>query len=1109
MLTEEQKRAVETRGKVIVSASAGSGKTFVMIERLVALILDGTPVREVLAVTFTNKAAAQMRERLRSALLARLSQGADEKTRERLKQNLTDLPLADISTIHAFCARLVRTHFYAVGADPAFRIISPEDAEGRALSARALNEAFEREYETGSEDFKRLLSVYFRKKKDAHLRDIVLALVEKAREHADYRGILFEVGRTDDFNAVCDYLEQDLRDRLEEAAGIAESCAAYFQGIGAKQGAKVSGETVAAARALLQCKGLFSLREGAAQMPAISNSPPVTRAQGEELKQIKRLRAAAAAVKEAYKELKGYADEAIEHARYLDGQSRSAALSALALCYDEIYARLKREAGVLDYNDLEHLALAVLSNENVRREIVSRYRYIFVDEYQDVNPAQERILSLLSGEQVFLVGDGKQAIYGFRGSRSEYFYDKTRGENRYPHALELTANFRSAPAVLDAVNRVFAPLVEGYSPMHGDRYGEHAGEVLFHTVTEDEAPEEEETRGVYSVLGRLGEPEKNQLAEDVAQLVMHEIGTGWWDADAEAERTVTFGDIAVLTRKNTGDAARIASALAARNIPVSTSSKVNILDFFEARLLIDWLSYLDNAEQDIPMAAAMLSGVGGFTDADLAMIRLGTAGHFNFRDAARDYVKSKKDALAGKLQDFFALSERYRALCTVRTAAEMLYLLLAEGLEVQIAAKGDSATRLARVRRLLSEAEGVSVHAFLKRLVSSGNRIEYAEGGGENTVKVLTMHAAKGLEYPVVILAGLDAPFHGADTREEVMWTDVSAHEFGKGEGTLCLVAPRSFDAEKKLVYNTVLRRASEIAQDRASVLEERNLLYVAMTRAKWRLHLFVNAGEHAYAPARASRFSEFIDLSALEAAGYFAEKTERPLPALERKWLPQAGSEAKKDEILAVYQRPYAFDGSTRLPVKSSATELLREAHGEHAVSFTDSEEPHHVRGGSVEEGLAYHAFLEHVRFGRGAKEELSRMEEEGVLSKEQLSLIDAEKANMILALPCFRGIENKRIFREQQFLVALPAREIAALKTDAEDEIVFQGAIDLLVESEDGFEVIDYKYSGRTDEEIRSAYSAQIDLYRRAVARTLGVEFATVRARIVNIMQCREIVL
>lgn len=1100
--TEEQKNAIGARGQVIVSASAGSGKTFVMIERLVSLIVEeGVDVSEILAVTFTNKAAAQMREKLRKALLEKISQTAGER-RARLKEQLNALPLADISTIHAFCGRLIRSNFFLVDTDAAFRIVSPDDAEGKELCLRAMDEVFENAYEEGGEEFRRLLSVYFRQKKDTRLRSVVSGIYANCRGFADYRETLGRAGKDDRFEEVCAYLAEDFRERARYFADEAEEQAVFFAESGSRA-MKVCYDVVNAAQALIDGGDLFGIVSAAAETPRIAPMPPSTRAEGEELLRLKRTSALSAGIKELYKEIRKIGPCEEEYARYLDGQSRAAALCSLVLRYDEAYTRLKKEAGALDYNDLEHLAIEILQNDGARAVVREKYHYVFVDEFQDVNPAQETILSLIGGKDVFLVGDLKQSIYGFRGSKSEYFANKldlfSKEENA--HALRLTENFRSASGVLEAVNRVFSRAMTaetcGFSYAEecvmrgGRRYGEHAGGVRFHRVAKEKA-EKQPPKGVYSVLqAEAGVKAADAQAEEIARIIRSEVGKEWYDADDGIVRRVGYGDIAVLVRKTTGDAERVVAALSAADIPVTSVSAVNVCDYWEVRLLIDWLSFLDNAEQDIPRAGAMLSSVGRFTDGDLARIRLRFPSCFTFRSACAEYGKKMADGLSSRLKDFESRVADYRAQCSVRTAAEMIDRLLSDGLETEIASKKDGVRRLSRVRRFTAEAQG-SVHEFLRRLTRTGFRVEYSESGGENAVKVLTMHKSKGLEYPVVILASLDAPFHGAE-RDEVMWTE----NFLRGGGGF-LLAPKSFDGERRLVYETLLRRASAAAQEREEVRQELNLLYVAMTRAQYRLHMVFGEGGGAFSPRYAKRFSDFVDLS--DCADYFAEEEETEEVSQGKDAIAGIADEATVEKILSVYGEDYIHSNSVDLPVKSSATELMK-AEGEKVKIFRGSAS----ESADPQTGLAYHAFLQHVDFSKTAGEELDRMAKEGVLTEEQISLLERDKLEKILSIPCLKSLAGKRLSREQTFLVSLPANQLPPYKGG--DEIVFQGAIDLIAEDGDGILLIDYKFSSHDDGRIRSDYAVQIMLYKKAIAKVRRVDERTIRARIVNILACREI--
>ena len=1132
-LTEEQRAAIGARGQAIVSASAGSGKTFVMIERLVALVLGGTDVRNVLAVTFTNKAAAQMRERLRAALLKAI-RTADAPTRRRLKAQLEALPMAEISTIHAFCGRLVRAYFYKTeeggeGFGPNFRIISADDAEGEELSARAMDEVFEAAYADGEGVLYPLLSVYFRRKRDTSLRKLLRELYASAREEGGYREKLASMGREGAFSAVCRELVAGYRAR---AQAVADDLARREEGYIAlgERAAALARAVSSSALALCACGDLFAMCAAAVLPDAFARTPSRPKASPGEKEALAALAAAKKRLKDLKEELAGFGSAEEEAARFADACARSAALGDLLLAYDDAYARAKREAGVLDYNDLEHFALRLLHDEEVLREVRQKYRVVFVDEYQDVNPIQEQLLAQLAGDELFLVGDAKQAIYGFRGSRSRYFTQKTQ---TLPVSLVLSSNFRSAPAVLEAVNRVFAALFEGYVPMRGgERYGVRRGETLLHRV---EKPLREKTppTGVYSVLQSAARKEEDPLAACVASLIAREVKDGVWydaddaDADGPRKKRVTYGDIAVLTRRRGGEAARIVRVLSERGIPVSTAAEVNVCDYFEARLVLDILSYLDNPEQDIPFVSSLLSALGGMTEEELARIRLAMgerdasgADYPDFRAVCAAYRGRFEDGIAQKLRAFSDMAERLRAHACVRTAAETINELLALGLETQLAAKPEGASRLARVRRLAAEGEDVDVHTFLARLKSAGYRVGFSEGGGENAVQVITMHASKGLEFPVVILAGLNVPFHGGAEREEVLWSE----EYG--------AAPKSYDTQGRLVYTTVLRRLLAAREADETRREEANLLYVGMTRARYRLHLLQESREKAapFAPESARCMADLIDPAALTAC---AAEAVPPAETAPQGTAVQCEGGMAEDSLADAYRRPYPFAESTRLPVKSSATALMRAMADMPSLSrpvFSDADDKFVAAGqtdeggvsqgpfagladegdmpageSSIARGIAYHVFLQHVRFGADLAGEWERVRREGLLGEEQLALLDRAQLAAILAVPCLASLDAARLRREQTFLVRLPANEL--LPTSADDEIVFQGAIDLLSEDESGYTIVDYKYSALDDDALRKKYALQILLYKKAAARILGVDERTLRAFIVNIARCREI--
>ena len=1096
--TPEQQKIIDARGRIIVSASAGSGKTYVMIERLISFLLGKEDVRRMLAVTFTNNAAAQMRDRLRTALLKAIA-AETGSTRDRLKEQLAALPLAEISTVHAFCGRLVRTYFYRAGVDPAFRIIDAEGSEGMELSARAMDAALEKAYKAPSEGFSLLLSVFYAKGNDSALRKHILSLYDFVRDFNDYRSVIGQMGHTS-FDAVCDFLAEDVRSRVKELARIQDvwrdTLYCYSENL-----VEVTDQIVADAEAASQ-GGLFGQCAAWSAMEIVKRStkkgdsiPKKDRTPEQEkaIDYYETFRSAATAIQSRLSAI-GPREE--EEARFASACRIAAAFGELLLSYDAEYTREKQEAGVLDYSDLEQYALTILEDPDIEKDVRERYRILFVDEYQDINPVQAAILSHLAGEEVFYVGDAKQAIYGFRGSSSEFFTQKTHElEQCYP----LSQNFRSAENILRAVNAVFEPILATYEPMSGGtRYKEHKGDVCIHVLAKAGKAEAPVGRGVYSVLEHPAEGKRDLFAERVALLVERELRSVWYDVDAACEKAVKPGDIAVLCRSHKGEA-RLAHALLARGIPVTTSAKINICDFFEARLLLDWLSYLDNPAQDIPYVTALLSFVGGMTEAELAEIRAASDKGTTFRAACQTFRKrNAASPVAKKLAAFEERAKELRIHACVRTAADVMNELLALGLEVQIAAKEGGPDRLVRVRRLVAEGENVSVSAFLARLRAAGNRLDFAPSSGADAVQVITIHASKGLEYPVVFLTDMNHAFQFPDDKQEIIRTK----EY--------LAAPRSYDTEKKTYSGNLLRLASITAQTARERMEECNLLYVAMTRAKYRLHILKKkekCGE--LSPTMARTYAGFLDRERLQP--WFVGEEDLPAEAPERRALVHRPDTAMERAVLDVYGKPYAFAESTRLRAKSSATYLLHAQKGEFLRRAAESglfDTDEQFRGAtSKEAGIAYHLFLQHVRYGQDAEAELARMVREGVFSPEQQALLRVEELREILALPCLKALVGKRVLREQTFLLRLPAAEIE--EGAPADEVIFQGAIDLLAESADGYEVIDYKYSLLSDEALIQKYGVQIRLYKKAVARVMRVREETIAGRIVNIALRREIVL
>ncbi len=1147
--TQEQLAAIEADGKTIVSASAGSGKTTVMIEKIIRLIQSGKNVDEILAVTFTKKAASQMKEKLCKALIESIN--ADDITpekRKKLKEQLSEVPNADISTIHSFCAKLIRSHFFVAGVDNAFRVIGGDDAEGTALKNAALDDLLEEGYESKDEQFAHLLAVYWRKKSDTSLRRIFMSVYEALRIRADYREFLGKSGEYTEeiFEEISQELLKILKEKCRYYRDLVEEELYFFADEGAKAQTALATELCDGLDEILSATNYFDAC--ALRKPKYTVNRKNKNDSDEHKYHIERLAFLKGKIVKIYEdELDRTRARDEEYQNFLRAGETARALAAYLLRFDEKYENLKRERSVLDYNDLEHKALDLLKDENIVAEMREKYRYVFVDEYQDVNPVQEEIISRLSGEYLFLVGDVKQSIYGFRGSKSKFFVEKQKefsqgaGQN-----LALTRNFRSADEVLNAVNSQFSiamtlqnSSVDYKADSHmekGGRYALNSGKVQIHFLGKEEkkAPE---MRGVYSVKEKTTKKDhaESLAAKTIRHIIEQERKSTIYDADKGEYRQVQYSDIAVLSRKKQGQIAATVAALAAEGVPITAAAAVNVCDYAEVKTLMDILSLIDNAEQDVALCSALLSSMGKLTAEELAHIRLVYPNAEYFRQACRAYAEEQSDTLSQKLQIFYSYFEELRRLSNVLDAGELLTKILCETrMEAGLLSRENGVACLKRIHRFIEETsapEPLCVHDFLDRLRDLDYKIEFSENGGEDSVKVLTMHSSKGLEYPVVIVDNLSALFKGVD-HDEVLVEE----KYG--------LAPRAFDTEKMTKSSTLLRRLYEMKEAENTVADELNLYYVALTRAKHTLHMLFEDRAVMTNTKYAKSYADFTDFDVWDK--YIVEDAIFDLPKQERTALVFRPDEKLVRGIMDAFLWEYPYKSCENLPVKSSATDLITplvtldglmspiDKVGKQEIyegvlfdTELDADEAISMQTSVKELGVAYHAFLENFDFallyddGKAVGKEVLRERIEAALEEmkdkkmQGVEHLQTEKLIEILSNSVFYSLYGARLYKERQFLVSLPVKETYAHKAgvgvalrDCADgeEMIFQGAIDLMADTFDEqgeriIHIIDYKYSRRGAKSLKEHYQRQLELYRQAVAKITGVSKNKIYCSIVNI--------
>ena len=1149
MITEAQKKTVEARGKVLVSASAGAGKTTVMISRLANILENGASLDEVLAVTFTKKAAAQMKEKLKKELIARMDTDDADK-RERIKIQLGKISTADISTIHSFCARLIRTYFYALKIDASFEVLS-DGAEAVALKNRALDEVFDRLYSANDPDFDGLLEKLKRKRSDKTLREMILSACDEVRKYPNFRAVLNSADglyTQEGFEKVAAALKQTVAGQLQILISAIDAFSRSFKpAVNAAGYLKILSDMRATLSEYASSGGAFS-------PPARLTSLVKPRVKPENADADESFVKFTDGVKSRYKAIVKDLDEEVEErGKFFDSGVTAKAFISVLNAFIEAYDGVKREEGKLDYADLEHLAYELLKGDggdsDVREGIKNKYAYVFVDEYQDVNPIQDEIIGAVAERDSFFVGDLKQAIYGFRGSNSRFFADKSGAARARGEYYVLPENFRSGKNVISFVNDIFSrimikPLCEfnygdGHVMRGGARYPAGYDGVAEIVRFDGDSGERERAEQVYTVAGRAARSEEFS-AEGLAvlRLVEEALKSTYYDVDEKREKRVQTGDICVLTRKRDNAATRgIVRALSSK-YPVAGAAEVNVCDRPEIIRLLNVLAFLDNGRQDVPAAAAMLSPFGGFSEEELIKIRVFSDAHREedsekedrplFYECCKRYASFADDNLAAKLNDFYDRTEKFKRLARSIGAAKLVDEIMCVG---NFASAFDTEQKLTALRRLQREAYTANgelyLGAFLAKIKLGGYNVPAPAVLASDCIKVMTIHASKGLEFPVVIVADVAASFKG-DSKSDMPFCE----DFG--------FAPRSYDADKRTYANTLLRKLYKMRGEREELANEINLFYVACTRAKYALHVLTSK-EEEYDFVRANFadcYADLFDVSAFTPRILPDERVSAAVNTATGRVLD--ASRAAPDVLAALREIAsfnYGYELGVELPVKSSASRIITMRGDENAAFMfggeTDGDEvfPNGARNVAIngekviDEGVAYHRFLELCDFSikdkNGVEAETARWVGAELITSEQRKIIKTEQILKILAMPAFDTEEGWKTFREREFVCLLSSDDYLAVKDggaasggsgDDGNGVIVQGAIDLLKVFYNGgkaekAQIIDYKYSALPDEKIRKKYASQLALYKRVVCKIYGLDGERVTTTIINIRECRQI--
>jgi len=864
--TKQQQRTIDERDRnLLVSAAAGSGKTAVLVERIKKMVTEeGVPIDRMLVVTFTNAAASEMREKIRRAL--------KEKSREvpELKDQLELMPRASISTFHAFALDVIHHFFYLIDMEPDFTIC--DDAQSTVLKEEALDDLLESRFADDDRDFYDFLDWYGSERSNDSVRDMIksvhnslMALPEPFETlDAKIRELEMSPGDYMKTDAMVLMLE-DVADTFKTAFDNAKAAYDLLLDNGLENLAEKFKPDMD------MCAGLSELAtkgDLAGLSAGLSNVSWTTLRAGKDEKeeyalikdQVSALRDKA---KDSFKTMKeSYFSDTIENQladiNKVSGQART--LQKLVMDFDRIFREKKLEKKLVDFNDIEHDCLDILKQPGTSEFYKEKFLYVFIDEYQDTSVLQEAIIDRIKGEDnLFMVGDIKQSIYKFRLAEPEIFKNKYRDfaacEDGKSAKIDLNRNFRSKPVILDNINKMFQPIMEGYdadaSLYPGIGYD---GEFSF-------APEAKviDISSVDDADEAIRDLKKSEIeALEVCRLIKENLGKEYYDSKAGQTKKLRYRDMVILMRAMTKSGI-FYDIMSSQGIPLYIDNNKGYFDTMEINVCLNLLSIIDNKYQDVAFISVLRSEIFGFTTDQLADIRLArqsgsyVEAFMAYAGADDDGSSSQgaeggheagerkgDDELRRKCSRVLSDLGRWKKLSLAMPLPEFLWkILLDTGYYMIMGAMPDGTQRQANLRYLIDRTETFSasgqssLYSFIRYIDTVKEKdVDMGQvkllGENDDVVRLMTIHKSKGLEFPMVIVSGLGSKLSYA---QDAGKSKVLFHkDVGLG---MYLEDPAAHTENRTLPYNIIV---SKIKKEE---LEEHiRVLYVAFTRAREKLFL-------------------------------------------------------------------------------------------------------------------------------------------------------------------------------------------------------------------------------------------------------------------------------
>ncbi|SHJ53155.1 DNA helicase/exodeoxyribonuclease V, subunit A [Dethiosulfatibacter aminovorans DSM 17477] len=1149
--TEQQQSAIDNRSKnLLVSAAAGSGKTAVLVERIIRSVIDdNTNIDRFLVVTFTNAAASGMKEKIKEAMISSMN----EINGAFLKKQLGQIGNSSISTMHSFCFDIIRKYFYLIDLDPDFKIMDTNDSE--ILLEETVNDLLERRYEEKDGSFLLLIDSFSENRGDERIVSLVKRLYKTVLSYPNPMGWLRDavdqldvsLGEVDDTlwirilkNEGGKYLDF-AEDILKDAISICPEDLPYFDTL------QEDRSNLYNLKVLLENDfERFCMTAGALSHPRLKT----LRKDKKEMfdpELIEEVKYSREKYKKTVDGIKKHMPKSSYSAMARDLEFMHPIMEALYSFVEDLhheFRRRKKEMKSLDFNDAEHLALEILEEDEASVYYRNKFKYIYVDEYQDSNGIQEELINRVKRENnLFMVGDVKQSIYRFRQADPTLFIEKY---NNYKKPSEkdslvlLNKNFRSRGEILDFTNYLFSKLMNeelGEIDYNEDAYlyrgtSFEAGEkpleinVIEKKMEESENGEEGEFIDQELLELKTNELEARFIANKIKELKAGET----YDAKNKCWRKIRYSDIVILLRSAANWASVFEDVFYNEGIPFYSDVSNSYFDTVEIKVMMNVLRIIDNIKQDIPLLSVMRSPFGGFSIDELVKIRrLKKDGEFFSAFLKSDDLENER--LKGKIEKFRGQVEEWRFKSRTISLSRLLWEIMIDTKYYYFNGLMKNGNLKQANLRLLVDRAGVfqkdgysGISDFIKymdRVRKSSGDMMTAKILGENddVVRLMTIHKSKGLEFPVVICAGLNKKFNKSDLTGDLILS------------RKCLLAPKYINREESIYKETLPRFASKIQINRENLSEEMRVLYVALTRAVDKLILTGTVDDFTkwkekWKKEKIDYINTLSASSYLDWIGYILNKEESVYEVHKVSILHFTKSndyesletrdclerifqgEWRDDEVYESINRKmnwkYEFGERSFVPDKITVTDI-KELRGENKnlrnripalrdIPLFKSR----VSGFTPAEiGTINHSVLQLIKLSGDMdhdyiKDSINEMIDKKQLTEEEAGVVEIERILDFYSSSLGRRmVKSQEVYREQPFILKKSEGDIVQGPGKGRT-ILVQGIIDCYFKEKGELVLVDYKTDRVFDDvdNLVEHYSPQIHTYREALEKLTGLK-------------------